>query len=354
MTKFLVICLALVVAVGGCVALSQSEMIGNTEEHEDIKVVNTDEYIVIQQEYESVEQMNASFATDGVAEGGYVLINTGSVEDEDNAKLYVKRAKGYELVTDLSGATGERGMTGLNGSNGNTPYLKISDGTGMWEVSYDNGTTWTSLGVKAQGPQGEKGETGATGAQGPQGEKGDTGATGAQGPKGEKGDTGATGAQGPKGEKGDTGSAGTAGADGHDGITPQLRINGSTGMWEVSYDSGATWTSLGVKAQGPQGEKGDTGATGGSYELTDSDKQDIIDAVLKALNDDVSVRYIYGSNGWEVDSSGQYVYYCYYCDCSNCHARYYSIYNTDRPEDCLNCGSYIGGGENTWNPDYAG
>lgn len=339
MTKFLVICLALIVAVGGCVALSQSDVIGNTEEHEDVKVVNTDEYIVIQKEYESVELMNASFATDCVAEGGYVLINTGSVEDEDNAKLYVKRAKGYELVTDLSGATGERGMTGLNGSNGNTPYLRIGDGTGMWEVSYDNGTTWTSLGVKAQGPQGEKGDTGATGAQGPQGEKGDTGATGAQGPQGENG------------------AAGTAGTDGHDGITPQLRINGSTGMWEVSYDSGTTWTSLGVKAQGPQGEKGDTGdtgASGSSYELTDSDKQDIINAVLEALNEADILRYVRVSGSWEVDTEGKYKNEKYYRECSNCDCRYYSQFGDDYPENCVNCGSYISGGNGIYNPDYNG
>lgn len=38
-----------------------------------------------------------------------------------------------------------------------------------------------------QGPQGEKGETGAQGPQGPQGEKGETGPQGPQGPQGERG-----------------------------------------------------------------------------------------------------------------------------------------------------------------------
>jgi hypothetical protein len=46
-----------------------------------------------------------------------------------------------------------------------------------------------NLNIKAQGPQGPKGETGATGPQGP---KGETGATGAQGPIGPKGNDGAT------------------------------------------------------------------------------------------------------------------------------------------------------------------
>ena len=35
---------------------------------------------------------------------------------------------------------------------------------------------------------------------------------------------------------------------GKDGVTPQLRISESTNMWEISYDNGATWISLGVKA----------------------------------------------------------------------------------------------------------
>lgn len=37
---------------------------------------------------------------------------------------------------------------------------------------------------------------------------------------------------------------------GKDGETPQLRINGTTNYWEVSYDNGATWQSLNVKATG--------------------------------------------------------------------------------------------------------
>ena len=37
--------------------------------------------------YDSVAAMNAGYATDGVPIGGFVLIDTGNVEDEDNAKL---------------------------------------------------------------------------------------------------------------------------------------------------------------------------------------------------------------------------------------------------------------------------
>ena len=62
--------------------------------------------------------MNAGFATDGVKEGQFVLIDTGNVEDEDNAKLYVKGQSSYTYITDLSGATGMTGPQGLRGETG--------------------------------------------------------------------------------------------------------------------------------------------------------------------------------------------------------------------------------------------
>ena len=66
--------------------------------------------------------------------------------------------------------------------------------------------------------------------------------------------------EGTPGEKGDKGDQGDAGAQGATGMTPKLQINQSTGMWEVSYDGGITWTSLGVKAQGETGTAGTAGA----------------------------------------------------------------------------------------------
>jgi hypothetical protein len=64
------------------------------------------------------------------------------------------------------------------------------------------------------GPQGAKGDTGATGPEGPQGPNGNTGATGPQGPKGD------TGTTGPQGQKGDTGATGLD-------TNGNLSINGS-------------------------------------------------------------------------------------------------------------------------------
>ena len=110
----------------------------------------------------------------------------------------------------------------LENSSSNMPLLQINSVTNEWEVSYDNGATWTSLNVKATGETGEKGD---------------------------KGDTGASGMDGANG------------ADGKDGITPMLKVDDNN-LWHVSYDNGNVWTSLGVKATGAKGDKGDTGASG--------------------------------------------------------------------------------------------
>lgn len=119
--------------------------------------------------YASVSAMNSDFSNGTIKEGSFVMINTGNVEDVDNAKLYVKGSSAYTYVTDLSGAQGMKGEQGIQGIQG------------------------------PQGIQGAKGDKGDTGATGPQGAKGDTGAQGIQGIQGIQGKTG------PQGEKGDPG-----------------------------------------------------------------------------------------------------------------------------------------------------
>lgn len=43
-------------------------------------------------------------------------------------------------------------------------------------------------------------------------------------------------------------------AEGSDGITPQLRINPDSKEWEMSTDGGQSWSSMGVKAEGADGD----------------------------------------------------------------------------------------------------
>ena len=164
-----------------------------------------------------------------------------------------------------------------------------------------------------------KGAKGDTGAKGDKGDKGDPFTysdftpeqlAALKGAKGDKGDTGAKGADGvtptlrvgststgnagtnanvtmtdsnnvytlnfviPKGEKGDTGAAGTKGQDGAkgaDGITPTLKVGtvttlaaGSNATVTMSKNNNEYTLNFGI----PKGNKGDTGASGGSGETT--------------------------------------------------------------------------------------
>lgn len=90
---------------------------------------------------------------------------------------------------------GKDGAKGDKGETGTTPQLKIGEDN-LWQVSYDNGATWVSLGVKATGAAGKDGLDGLTPRIGENGNwwVGDTD-TGVSA-KGDKGDTGAKGADG--------------------------------------------------------------------------------------------------------------------------------------------------------------
>ncbi len=131
-------------------------------------------------------------------------------------------ASGAQGASGVSGATGATGATGDDGATwsadagaptalGNDGDLHLNTLTG--DVCQMEGASWTSI-ANLTGPQGAKGDTGASGAQGL---KGDTGASGAQGAKG---DDGASGAQGAKGDTGATGAQGAQGATGPAGPDP--------------------------------------------------------------------------------------------------------------------------------------
>ena len=277
---------------------------------------DTGDPFTIARTYASISAMNAGYATDGVKVGQFVVIDTGNVEDEDNAKLYLKGSSAYSYIADLSGVTGMTGPQGAKGETGATgaPGSKwytgdkitgtsttetVFSGSGIASARVNDMYLNTSTGAVYQctvaGAASAakwkyvgsiKGAKGDTGAQGPQGEKG---ATGAQGPQGEKGATGATG---PQGAKGDTGAAGTPGSKWYNGTgvtgtsttgtvfsdsgvssarVGDMYLNTSTGaVYECTTAgaaSAAKWAYKGsikgvTGSQGPKGDKGDTGAQG--------------------------------------------------------------------------------------------
>ena len=116
--------------------------------------------------------------------------------------------------------------------------LRVNPATNEWEVSYDSGTTWKSLGVKATGEDGKDGRDGRTPSVGLNGNwwlgNTDTGVRAA-------GTTGATGAAGATGATGATGAAGRNGTDGKDGKDGKDGV----GIREVSLnDSGELIVAL--------------------------------------------------------------------------------------------------------------
>lgn len=190
--------------------------------------------------YASVAAMKADSAN--VAVGKFVMI-TSSVEDEDNAKLYVRSntSELFSFVSDLSGAQGIQGPVGPTGATGATGTQGATGKTGPTGATGAVGPTGSKGATGNVGPTGPQGNVGATGPTGPTGKTGNTGptgATGAVGPTGAKGATGNTGATGPTGAKGNTGavgptgpagSAGTAGAKGATGAIGPTGPTGATG-----------------------------------------------------------------------------------------------------------------------------
>lgn len=140
--------------------------------------------------YASIALMEADAAN--VDEGKFVLI-ASDVEDEDNAKLYVKGADSFTFLTDLSGAQGIKGETGAKGDTGDTGP-QGEQGIAGTPAGFGTPTaTATALAegssptvsVAASGDNTAKVftftfglPTGATGPQGNTGPKGDTGEAG--------------------------------------------------------------------------------------------------------------------------------------------------------------------------------
>ena len=107
----------------------------------------------IQKVYSSIAEMNADYSGTDVAIGQFVMIDTGSVEDPDTGKLYVKGLQAYEFIVDLSGAQGIQGPQGIQGvqgergETGNGIASVTKTGTAVlvdtYTITFTDGTTTT-------------------------------------------------------------------------------------------------------------------------------------------------------------------------------------------------------------------
>lgn len=109
---------------------------------------DTGEPFRIKKTYPSIDKMNLGFYTDDdVLEGQFVVIDTGNVNEEDNAKLFMKGKTGYVFITDLSGA---EGLTGPPGPQGQAA------GFGAPTATIDSNVGTPSVTVTASGSDAEK------------------------------------------------------------------------------------------------------------------------------------------------------------------------------------------------------
>ena len=143
---------------------------------------------------------------------------------------------------------GKAGADGARGEDGYTPLIgvkKDKDGIYYWTLDGIWLTDNDGNKVRAQGLDGKDGYNGKDGKDG---EDGKDGKDGYNGKDGKDGEDGKDGKDGKDGYNGSDGKDGKDGYNGKNGVTPKLRIK--DGNWEVSYNNGVSWETLGSATGG--------------------------------------------------------------------------------------------------------
>ena len=131
---------------------------------------------------------------------------------------------------------GKAGADGARGEDGYTPLIgvkKDKDGIYYWTLDGNWLTDNDGNKVRAQGLDGKDGYNGKDGKDGD---------------NGKDGKDGYNGSDGKDGKDGYNGKDGKDGYNGKNGVTPKLRIK--DGNWEVSYNNGVSWETLGSATGG--------------------------------------------------------------------------------------------------------
>ena len=137
---------------------------------------------------------------------------------------------------------GKAGADGARGEDGYTPLIgvkKDKDGIYYWTLDGNWLTDNDGNKVRAQGLDGKDGYNGKDGKDGEDGK---------DGKDGKDGEDGKDGKDGKDGYNGSDGKDGKDGYNGKNGVTPKLRIK--DGNWEVSYNNGVSWETLGSATGG--------------------------------------------------------------------------------------------------------
>ena len=128
----------------------------------------------ISKTYGSVEEMHAGFATDGLPNGAFVIIDTGNVEDPDNAGVWCKGDAAYVFIVDMSGMSGIRGPDGPPGPEGPTGPKGDSFSGATATIDGGNGAPRVDVAVEGEG-QSKSLRFAFHDLTGPKGDRGDDG-----------------------------------------------------------------------------------------------------------------------------------------------------------------------------------
>ena len=78
----------------------------------------TGQGFIIAKTYSSVSSLNADTSPSGINAGEFAIIETGNVQNAENARLYKWSGSSYSFISDLSGGVGFTGPTGPTGPQG--------------------------------------------------------------------------------------------------------------------------------------------------------------------------------------------------------------------------------------------
>lgn len=111
--------------------------------------------------YPSIADMTLDLAN--VPEGSFVVI-ASTIDQEENAQLYVKGDGVFTFIVDMSGLDGIKGDKGEDGADGVTPTVSIgtvTTGASGTPAAVTNTGTATGAVFNFTIPKGDKGDTGA-------------------------------------------------------------------------------------------------------------------------------------------------------------------------------------------------